>query len=164
MARSRSSQLSLGVVLAAVGAVLLATRFAPIETAPAWLLGLGLAFSLLAVFQRSFGWLLAGMVLLGLGAGMVLGDRVALGLPMRAWRLVALGAAFVLVWALAAILQLKAHWWPLAAGVVLLGLGAAPFLRHLFFVPPRVEIAIRTWWPAALVLAGAAFIVKALRS
>jgi len=163
MARSRTSQLSLGVILAAVGAVLLATRFAPIETAPAWLLGLGLAFALLAIFQRSFGWLIAGMVLLGLGAGMVLGDRAALGLSIRAWRLVALGAAFVLVWALAAVLQLKAHWWPLPVGLVLVGLGAAPFLRHLFFVPPSVEVALRTWWPAALVVAGAAFIFTALR-
>lgn len=163
MARARSSQLSLGVILAAVGAVLLATRFAPIETAPAWLLGLGLAFSLVAIFQRSFGWLLAGMVLLGLGSGMVLGDRAALGLPIRAWRLIALGAAFLLVWALAKVLQIKVHWWPLVAGLVLLVLGAAPFLRHLVFVPPSVEAAFRTWWPAALVVAGAVFIISALR-
>jgi hypothetical protein len=162
--RSKGAQLTAGVVVLTVGLILLITRLAPVAAAPAWLLGLGLAAALLAIVQRSYGALCAGMVLLGVGAGMALGDQAALGWPHRTWRLVALGAGFAGIWAVASILKMNRHWWPLPVGAVLIGVGAAPFLRHLSFVPPGVEAALRTWWPAALVLGGVALIVMALRS
>lgn len=162
--RSKGAQLTAGAIILTVGLVLLVTRFAPVATAPAWLIGLGLAAAFLAIAQRSYGALIAGMVLLGVGAGMALGDQDALGWPHRTWRLVALGAGFVGVWAVASILKLDRHWWPLPVGAVLIAIGAAPFLRHLTFVPPGVEIALRTWWPAVLVVGGLLLVVKALRS
>ncbi len=164
MARARSRHLTLGVFLLAAGVILLATRFAPIQSAPAWLLGVGVAFALLAIVQRSYASLIAGMVLLGLGAGMILGDRAAAGMPKGAWTLVGLGGGFVGVYLLALVLQLRAHWWPLLVGVVLVAVGAFRYVRRFTVVPPEVEIAVRTWWPAALVIAGLFFVVKALRS
>jgi hypothetical protein len=163
MAAKKAGPVTLGVLLIAIGAILLATRLAPIETAPAWLLGLGLAFALLAIFQRSYAALVAGMVLLGLGAGMVLGDVTAGGMPMRTWRLLGLGAGFLGIWVLGAVLQLKKHWWPLLAGGILVAVGAAPFLRQYTLIPPQVEILVRTWWPAALVIGGIAIVLASLR-
>ena len=83
MARTRKSNLAVGVILVVVGGVLLVTRFVPMDTAPAWLLGLGVGLALIAIVSVSYGALVAGMVLLGLGAGMVLGDRGVAGIRVR---------------------------------------------------------------------------------
>ncbi|MGE5236278.1 MAG: hypothetical protein ACM3O7_08030 [Acidobacteriota bacterium] len=163
MARSKSAQLTVGVVVLALGLVLLVTRFAPVSAAPAWLLGLGLAFSFLAIFQRSYGALVAGMILLGIGSGMVLADYGVAGLQARTWRMLALGFGFVGIFAVAVILQLNRHWWPLLVGAALLASAAAPFVRRLAFIPPSVEIAVRTWWPVALVVGGLVLVIHALR-
>jgi hypothetical protein len=64
---------------------------------------------------------------------------------------------------LALILRLNRHWWPLVPGAILLALGGARFLRHIAVIPPQAMIAVRTWWPAALVVAGVWVLVRALR-
>lgn len=163
MARRQSGQMTLGVILLAVGTVLLATRFVPLQSAPLWLLGLGLAFALLAVFQRRYPALVAGMVLLGVGAGMVLGDVELAGVAKGAWTMLALGAAFVLLYAVDRLVGLGSHVWPLVPGVVLLAVGAARSAIIFRLVPPAVEIAARTWWPLGLVALGVGLVVAALR-
>ena len=140
MARARKSNLGFGVMLVVVGGVLLVTRFALVGTAPAWLLGLGVGLALIAIVGSSYGALVGGMILLGLGAG------------------------FVGIWVLALILKLRRHWWPLVPGVVLLAVGGARFYRHFALIPPEVMVAVRTWWPALLVVAGAWILIRALRS
>ncbi len=164
MARARKSNLGFGVILVVVGAVLLATRFALIQTAPAWLLGLGVGLALIAIVTPSYGALVGGMVLLGLGSGMLLGDRGVGELSSGTWILLGLGTGFVMIWLLAMLLKLKSHWWPLVPGAVLLAVGGARFYRHFVIVPPEVMVAVRTWWPAFLVVAGAWMLIRALRS
>ncbi|MBZ5589577.1 MAG: DUF5668 domain-containing protein [Acidobacteriia bacterium] len=164
MARARKSNLGFGVMLVVVGGVLLVTRFALVGTAPAWLLGLGVGLALIAIVGSSYGALVGGMILLGLGSGMLLGDRGVGGLPNGSWILLGLGAGFVGIWVLALILKLRRHWWPLVPGVVLLAVGGARFYRHFALIPPEVMVAVRTWWPALLVVAGAWILIRALRS
>ena len=163
MARTRTSNLAAGVILVVVGGVLLVTRFALMDTAPAWLLGLGVGMALIAIVSSSYRALVGGMILLGLGAGMVLGDRGVAGMSSGAWIQLGLGAGFIGIWVLALILRLNRHWWPLLPGAVLLALGGARFLRHTAVIPPQAMVAIRTWWPAALVAAGVWVLVRALR-
>ena len=163
MATKATKSMAAGVILIAVGAILLVTRIAPVQSAPAWLLGLGLAFGLLGVFQRTYAALVAGMVLLGVGAGMVLGDLGLAGLTLRAWRLIALGVGFVGIYLLALLLRLNRAWWPLVPGLVLVAVGLAPFLQRLVFVPPEVEALIRSWWPLLLVAVGLVVLARALR-
>ena len=164
MARARRSNLGFGVMLVVVGGVLLVTRFALMDTAPAWLLGVGVGLSLLAIVGSSYGALVGGMILLGLGSGMLLGDRGVGGLPAGAWLLLGLGAGFIGIWLLAHLLKLRSHWWPLVPGLVLLAVGGARFYRHFALIPPSVVIAMRAWWPALLVVVGAWILVRALRS
>jgi hypothetical protein len=164
MARTRKSNLTLGLILLVAGAILLVTRFIPIETAPAWLLGIGAALALIAVISASYGALVGGMVLLGLGSGMVLGDRGVAGIPAGTWILFGLGAGFLGIYLLALILKLNKNWWPLVPGVVLLAAGGWRYVRHFTLMPPEVVMAVRTWWPAALVVAGAWILIRALRS
>jgi hypothetical protein len=164
MARTRSSHLFLGLVLLAVGGVLLATRFFPLDWTPALVLGLGLAFAIMAILQRSQGALVVGMLLLGLGAGMALGRSGVLGIPASNWVLLSLAASCFAVFLLGVLLRTSRHWWPLVPGLVLLVAGGAQYASRLAFFPPAVEAAVRTWWPAALVLAGAFLLFKALRT
>lgn len=164
MARARKSNLAFGVILVVVGGVLLVTRFVPMETAPAWLLGLGVGLALIAIVNASYAALVAGMVLLGLGAGMVLGDRGVAEIRAGTWLLLGLGAGFIGIYLLALILKLRSHWWPLVPGFILLALGGARYVRHFTLLPPEVVMAVRSWWPAALVLVGAWILVRALRS
>jgi hypothetical protein len=163
MARTRKSNLTAGLILVVIGGILLVTRFALLATAPAWLLGLGVGLALIAIVTRAYGALVGGMILLGLGAGMALGDREVGGVSPGAWIQLGLGAGFVGIWVLALILGLKRHWWPLVPGVILLALGGARFLRHIVVIPPQAMIAVRTWWPAALVVAGIWVLVRGLR-
>lgn len=164
MARSANSHVTMGVVLMAAGAVLLAARFMALQAAPAWLLGIGLGLALLAIVRRTFPTLVAGLVCLGIGAALVLGERGVAGLPMGTWLLLALGAAFAGMWVLALILQMRAHWWPALVGAILIALGLVRVVRRFALLPPEVVIAVRTWWPAALVLAGLWMVLRPSRS
>jgi hypothetical protein len=163
MARARKSNLAVGVILVAVGGVLLVTRFVPMESAPAWLLGLGAGLALIGIVGASYGALVGGMVLLGLGAGMVLGDHGVANIAAGTWIVLGLGAGFVGIYILALILKLRSHWWPLVPGVILLGVGGARYVRHFALISPQVEMAVRTWWPAALVVVGIWILVRAVR-
>ncbi len=164
MARTRRSNLGFGVILVVVGAVLLVTRFALVQTAPAWLLGLGVGLALIAIVTPSYGALVGGMILLGLGAGMLLGDRGVGGLSNASWTLLGLGAGFIGIWVLALLLKLRSHWWPLVPGLALIAVGGARLYKQFVLIPPPVMIALRTWWPALLVVAGVWMLVRALRS
>jgi hypothetical protein len=164
MARTRKSNLVFGVILVVVGGVLLLTRFVPVETAPAWLLGLGVGLALIAIVNASYGALVAGMVLLGLGSGMVLGDRGVAGIRAGTWLLLGLGAGFIGIYVLALILKLRSHWWPLVPGFILLAVGGARYVRHFTLLPPEVVMAVRSWWPAVLVVVGMWILIRTLRS
>jgi hypothetical protein len=163
MTRSGKSGLTAGVLLIAVGFVLLAARLTGMSTAPLWLLGIGLALALLGIFKRSFGLLLGGLIPLGVGAGMVLGDRGAEGVPLNTWLLLATGCALVASYLLALLLQMRVHWWPVLAGAVLLVLAGLRIAHRFVLLPPEVVIAVREWWPLALVAGGLFLVVRALR-
>ncbi len=163
MARARKSNLALGVILLVVGGVLLVTRFVPMESAPAWLLGLGAGLALIGILATSYGALVAGMILLGLGAGMVLGDHEVANVRAGTWIVFGLGAGFVGIYVLTLILKMRSHWWPLVPGLILLAVGGARYVRHFAFISPQLEMAVRTWWPAALVAIGIWLLVRALR-
>ena len=156
-------QIAIGIAVLALGVVLLATRFVPISSAPGWLLGLGLGLALLGLVQRSATWLVVGLPVLGLGAGLVFGDIPVGGLPKNSWTLLGLGAGFLAVVPLARMVGVRGHWWAAAAGAVLAGAGVLRAVRDVELISPRVEIALRTWWPAALVLLGAWLVLRAAR-
>jgi hypothetical protein len=163
MARSTSSQITLGILLLAVGGIMLVTRFVALEAAPTWMLGLGLALALIAVVRRHYGSLVGGMVLLGLGAGMVLGDRAVAGWRMSAWILAGLAAGFLGIYVIALLLKLRSHPWPLIVAGVLIAIVAARYVREFTLLPPSVVMALRTWWPAALVVVGLLLLFRGLR-
>lgn len=162
MARTRSRQLGLGIILTAVGVVLLAVRLTPINSAPAWLLGLGLAFGIVGIVQRGYPAVVAGCILLGLGAGMVLGDRGVGGLAKGAWLPLALGLGFIAIYVVDLLVRLGGRWWPLVPGFALAGLVIVRNVRG-FHIPPAAEMFVRAWWPAGLVLAGVWLVLRGIK-
>jgi hypothetical protein len=163
MPLKKQPQVAIGVAVLALGVVLLATRFVSIGSAPAWLLGLGLGLTLLGLVQRSVAALVGGLAALGLGAGLVLGDVAAGALPKNAWTLLGLGLGLVAALPLGRLMALKVPWWSTALGAVLVAVAVLRAVRDFELITPRAEIALRTWWPAALVLAGAWLVIRAAR-
>ncbi len=152
-----------GVILVATGAGLLARRFLPFGWEQALLLALGLAFGILGIVRRGYGSLVVGMVLLSIGAGLILGDRHALGVARVHWMMLCLGLAFVAVYLIALMLQMKKHWWPLVPAAVLLLLGGNDTLWRMHYLPESLVHVIQAWWPVVLVVFGVALLVRAYR-
>jgi hypothetical protein len=163
MARTSSFQITLGVVLLAVGGVLLLSRFVAVAAAPLWMLGLGLVLAVVAIVRRLYASLVGGMVLLGTGAGLVLGDHAVAGWRLSVWVLAGLAAGCFGIYVIALLLKMNRHPWPLVAAGVLLAVVAARFVREFNVLPPSVVIAVRTWWPAALVAVGALLLFRGAR-
>jgi hypothetical protein len=163
MARSSSSQITIGALLLVAGGILLVTRFVAIDAAPAWMLGIGCALALTAILRRHYPSLVGGMVLLGIGAGMVLGDLGVAGVRMGSWVVAGLAAGLLGLYAIALLLKIGRHPWPAVAGVVLLAIVAARTLREFTLLPPSLVVAVRTWWPAALVIVGLTLLFRGLR-
>jgi hypothetical protein len=167
MARTRSQQVAMGIVLAAAGAVLLAVNFTSVSRLPAWLLALGFALGLLGVVQRAYASLVAGCVLLGLGAGVVLGERGVGGIDRGNWLFLALGIAFLAIYLLGMLLGFGKRWWPLVPGLGLVAAAAArggwPLGVHRTLLPPTAEHLVRTWWPAALVALGLWLVLRGVK-
>lgn len=161
---AHGKRLFAGLVLVVAGGVLLASRLMGVDQAPLWLLGAGVLLGLYGILTRGAGWIEVGMLGLGLGAGMLLGDVMAAGIPKGVWLPLALGAALLLAWVIVRLLGFQRRWWPLPLAAVLLALAAVRLAGPLAWrLPPAAEQAVRIWWPVALVVAGALLIVTALR-
>lgn len=158
MAKRGRSGLFPGLLLLALGVAFLLARMHVVSQAPAVLLGLGGAFALYGVFSRAFGPLVPGGVLLGLGSGMLLGDRGVEALGMVRWQVLGLGAGFVLIFLLALILGLGLRWWALVVGGVLVGVALLPAVKTL--LDPSVVVVARTYWPVLLIALGLFLVVR----
>ncbi len=115
--------------------------------------GLGDAFALFLIgglfvagyfYRRSYGLLIPGCILLGLGLGAV-GESTFPG--VSDFSQLGLGAGFVAIYLLDRAFRGTTHWWPLIPGGILLLTGLATLSEDLGRV---VEVG----WPLLLVLAG----------
>jgi len=136
--------LTLGAVLVTVGAVLLAYRFSDTLAAGSAPLVIGLGFLVWWAVSGTFGLVVPGGVLSGIGVGMILeqagfsGDGVPLGL----------GLGFLAIYVLDAVRRRQwSRWWPLVPGVVLVVVG--------LFGNTSVWDSLGTYgWPLILIVAG----------
>ena len=161
MARVGGKQLFLGLVITAVGVALLLARMHVLAYAPAMLLALGTALSLFGVFTRRLPSLVPGCVLLGLGLGFFWGERAYQGVAMVKWPMAGLGLGFLLIFLLSWVLALGRQLWALVVGLILLSVATLPNLKG--WLPPDLVIAVRSFWPVALVAVGLYLVVRGLR-
>lgn len=158
MAKKGSNRLLLGLVLATVGTALLLARMHVVSQGPAVLLAIGGALALYGVFARAFGPLVPGCILLGLGAGMLLGDRGVAELGVTRWHLLGLGGGFIMIFLLALVLGLGLRWWAVVVGGALSLVAVFPHIKEL--IDPSLVVAFRTYWPLLLILAGMYLVVR----
>lgn len=134
------------VLLIVVGAVLLAVN-APIQGGKAVVALIGSGFLLGYALTRSYGLLVPGGIMTGLGLG-ILAEGVW---APRGSVLIGLGAGFLAI----SVVERLAHpsgrtaWWPVIPGGVLLLVGALQAAGETGLLA-----LLTRWWPAALVAAG----------
>jgi hypothetical protein len=150
----RRSALVGGLVLILVGVLLLAVQIVP-DAGRFIPLGLGIVFLIAGVARRTYGFVVPGGILSGVGVGVALTAWFPEA-PTGGLVLLSLAAGFVSIWAIAAALRLpENHWWPFIPGTILGVVGLATLSAETFGDLLR-------WWPVALIVLGLTVIAAAL--
>jgi len=147
MHESDRGSIAFGVVLIVVGVLFFIGRATNLSGS-IWLMGLGALFMLGYFTWRSYGLLIPGCILLGLGLGEAFLNASDLGL----------GLGFIAIFVIDSLVYRQgagrksgariSHWWPLIPGVIIAGdsVGEA--------ISDPIQRLIADWWPLALVLIG----------
>lgn len=151
--RRRRWRLGFGMALVAIGGGLFVLQFFGISWLGLLLVTPGVCLLAVCVAWRVFyPLLLAGAVLAGAGAGMIVDKALSVSVSLG---LVGFGAGFIAAFAVQRLRHRAAHWWPLVPGVLFVAWGL--FIGN----PYRWEI-ITYGWPLLIVTAGAVVLVGAL--
>lgn len=114
---------------------------------------IGVCFLASYAHRRRYGYLVAGSILTGLGAGIALDSAVG---GHGAAVVTGLGLGFIAIFAVDSLRGLhEAHWWPLIPGTVLLLVGLEMVAQN-----ETALTWIGSWWPLALIAAGVLVIVR----
>jgi hypothetical protein len=114
------SRVVLGAILIILGAGLFALQFFEGFSEAFYLFLIGGAFTAWYLYSKSYGLLIPGCVLLGLGLGTV-GEEALLS--FKGLEEIGLGVGFVALWVIPLIYEGKSIWWPLIPGVILISVG-----------------------------------------
>lgn len=153
MAGQKQSALVTGLVFILVGAALYGVRFVDRIGHFAVLTLLGALFLGGYFYAKRYGLLVAGCILTGVGVGF-LEDRALW--EVGDFKMLALGVAFVAIWAISLLRERKSRWWPLVPGaiLILLGFGALRSTRQFLFS--------REGWPVLFVIIGVLIVIASL--
>jgi hypothetical protein len=134
-----------GLILIVLGIVFLLTQY--FEFGPGlFLILLGLVFLIPYAFTHSYGLLIPGCVLAGIGVGLVF-ERT-LSRPDVTVS-IGLGLAFIAIFLVQRIVAGSSHWWPLIPGGILLLGGFAE-------LAPQGQVLLEKGWPLLLIAVGLA--------
>ncbi len=141
-----------GTILLVLGLVLLVSELTGGLGGAMVLLLIGSAFIVGYLHRRSYGLLIPGSILLGLGSGLV-GQRWLSGIGDL--DTIGLGAGFVAIYVIDTLYRGRSHWWPLIPGAILIVAGVASgSLEHL----------ISVGWPLVLIVIGLRMLVGGSRT
>jgi hypothetical protein len=147
----------IGILLILLG---IAFLFKPhIEwTGSVTLLALGTIFFLGYLFFGTYGLLVPGGILLGLGSGILAKGH----LPDDAGKIVffaLFGAGFLFIY-IVDRLKRATPIWPLIPGGILVGIGAYMQADRMGWIPRNIGQYLRFFWPALLILLGIYLILR----
>lgn len=148
MNRAQRNQLLPGLILIGLGVLFLLART---TTLSGWIVlaGLGVIFIAAYLSSRSYGLLIPGCILLGLG----LGDAAGLSN-------LGLGLGFIAIFAVDTLVRGRmSHWWPLIPGVIIAGDAA---LNANIAGVGSVRSVVLEWWPLLLILIGVLVLVRTM--
>ena len=127
-------------------------------TGSVFLMGLGALFVLGYLFFGSYGLLVPGGILLGLGGGILM--REQLHEPAgRVIFFVLFGAGFILIYIVDRFKRATPVW-PLIPGGILIGIGAYMQVERLGWLPADLGHYLKILWPAVLILLGIYLILR----
>jgi hypothetical protein len=137
------AQLISGLILINLGiAFLLAQYF---DFGPGlFLTMLALVFLIPYIFTRSYGLLIPGCILAGIGLGLAFGH--ALARPDVAVS-IGLGMSFIAIYVVQLLVTGVSHWWPLIPGGILV-------LVSIAEVVPQARQLLERGWPVILIVIG----------
>ncbi len=135
-----------GLILIVLGIALLLMqffRFGPGQ----FLLLLGLVFLIPYVLTRSYGLLIPGCILAGIGLGLIFETSEQTAVTV----LIGLGLGFIAIFVIQSLVAGRSHWWPLVPGTLLVLAGLAESL-------PQAQTLMEKGWPLLLILIGLAIL------
>lgn len=144
-----------GIILVVVGVVLLGAQWFEL-TGAAVLAAIAAVFLTAYVTSRTYGFLIPGMILGGLAAGVGLQES---GYdPQGGLVVIGLAGGFFGIFIVDALAGNPARWWPLIPGGILAVVGSDQLVRGT-----AAADAIARYWPVVLVVAGVAVLITGLR-
>jgi len=145
-----------GLILVVIGLVLFVAQWFEVT-------GAGVLAAIAAVFlttyaaSRNYGFLIPGMILGGLAAGVFLQES---GYdPQGGLVVIGLAGGFFGIFLVDLLAGHPDRWWPLIPGGILSAVGSDQLVRGTVAAD-----AIARFWPVALVIAGIAILLTSLRS
>lgn len=133
-----------GTVLIVVGGGFLVLQLLEGASRAGWLLFLGALFIVGHIYRGTYGFLVAGGILVGVGLGQLGEEILDVGSGIGS---IGLGLGFISIYSIDRFNRPEAPWWPLIPGGILLVAGAAdlgaPFADGIDYV-----------WPAVLIILG----------
>jgi len=140
-----------GLILIVLGIVFLLTQY--FEFGPGlFLMLLGLIFLIPYAFTRSYGLLIPGCILAGIGVGLTFERTMA---RPDVTVSIGLGLAFISIFLVQLIAAGASHWWPLIPGAILLLGGIAELV-------PQGQVLLEKGWPLLLIVIGLAVLAGPL--
>ncbi len=142
-----------GLILVVIGTVLLVAQLTP-DFARYVVLVIGLILLAVFVANRSYGALVSGSIVTGVGAGVILASSYPGNLGGAAV-LMAMGAGFLAIWVISYLLSMRErHFWPVVPGAILFFIGGGIAVDQNF----TDWIA---YWPVTLIIIGVVVILVA---
>lgn len=135
-----------GLILIVIGMALLLMqffRFGPGQ----FLLLLGLVFLFPYFLTHSYGLLIPGCILAGIGLGLIFetSEQTSVTVP------IGLGLGFIAIFVIQLLVAGRSHWWPLVPGGALVLVGLVESV-------PQAQTLIEKGWPLLLILIGLAIL------
>jgi len=152
---------TLAIILLCVGLFALVQRYFGPDWNQLLLVGIGAAFIVASLVSRTWGLLVPGCIIIGVGAGVLARHAVEFGRAGRAGVfLICMGSGFFLITILSAIGFRKRALWAMIPGSVLVLVGAAQLLDPDYRAYFRF---LNDIWPIALILAGVWLLIASSR-
>jgi hypothetical protein len=155
--------LNLGIALVAIGIYFVLQRSLHFRGPGPILLLIGTILLAVSALRHFRGPLVPAGVLLGLGAGFLLGDPLERWMPGWATLLLGLGSGLLLVCALDRAAGRERRPTPLVPGLVLIAIALVTAISANLVIPEAFFDAAWKLWPFALLAAGAILVLQALR-
>jgi hypothetical protein len=118
----------IGLALMVIGLISLTEGLLPTGMRMSFLIAAGLLFLVWGAVVRSAGPIIAGGILSGIGAGVVLAEQVFTGANRAGVIALVIGLGFLLIFPLTAFFTSSPQWWALIPGGILTIVGAVRLL------------------------------------